>query len=140
MRQLIVCEKTNRWAVALRWALHGSGTRVYETRSWPDCWQAWRNAPDSALALQLRRDNVTDLVRHLTCVREQAPQALIAVLAEREMRACEWLLREAGALHVACSPGDLGPLARLLVRALRDVPPAASPEGLALRARLPWGD
>ncbi len=35
--RLIVCERTGRWAVALRRELAGSGVRVWETRTLADC-------------------------------------------------------------------------------------------------------
>ena len=43
--RLIVCERTGRWAVALRAELAGAGVRVWETRLLDDCWNEMAKSP-----------------------------------------------------------------------------------------------
>ena len=47
----------------------------------------------------------------LVDLRWDFPHTRAIVLAQRQFGCCEWALREAGALHVALSPGNLLPVA-----------------------------
>jgi len=62
------------------------------------------------------------------------------VLAERAMRDCEWLVREAGAVYFTSSPRNLVPLAGLAVRFLATAKPTATRIPDAIWSRLPWGN
>jgi ActR/RegA family two-component response regulator len=135
---VIVCEKSSRWAVALRWVLAGSGVRVCETRSLADCWSALESAPTSPVALELRRTNAAEIVHALQRMRARVPETAAIVLLERGLSAWEWTAREAGALHVSASPRNLDPVARLLQRLLRSAAPAETSLRETLLARLPW--
>lgn len=137
--RLIVCERTSAWAVALRWALADSGLRVYETRTLADAWQQLVLCPASLLALELRGGNLGEIVRLLVQQRQTFPNAAMVVLARREHADCEWVLREAGAIHVVTSQRDLVPLARLVRRFIQQT---SAPNRSLLETiwdRLPWG-
>lgn len=138
--RLIVCEKTNHWAVALRGVLWGSGIRVYETRHWAECWQELASTPATLLALELRSTNLEETVRGLAESRRCYPRSGAVVLTRREMRDCEWVLREAGALAVVFSPRDLPPLVRLAKYFCKQ--PSASSASFRdwVWDRIPWND
>lgn len=138
--RFVVCEKTSQWAVAFRWALAGSGIRVHETRGLAECGQVLQAFPASLLALELRRANLAELVRSLVQWRRCYPRSGALVLLPRELQACEWTLREAGALHVVHSQRDLSPAAGLVARFCQRAEPRESGIFNTIADRLPWGD
>jgi DNA-binding response OmpR family regulator len=148
---LIICEKTNHWAVALRWALLAQPVRVYETRTWNHAWQALQDEQSSLVAIELRRGQLEEVLRQLRQITIRSARTGAIVLTERSMAEHEWLLREAGALHVAVSTRNLAPLARLVGRFCRRERSARKliehdqdADSFAIRAvvwqRLPWSD
>jgi hypothetical protein len=136
--RLIVCERTGRWAVALRRELADAGVRVYETRAVADCWYMLAESPGSFLVVELTATNAEALLHRLVRQQRDFPLARVAVVADRDLAAYEWLLREAGAVHFTCSPRRLRALADLACRHLAQVP--APQQSLAERiwAGLPW--
>jgi hypothetical protein len=140
MARLIVCEKANRWAVALRWALADDGIRVHETRNWADCCQAMQPAERVLLALEMREDNVEEVLRRLFALRQSDADIGTVILTRRALREYEWPLRELGALHVALSPRNLQPLVGLAQRFLHQAEKSPqNPHDWAWE-RLPWPD
>jgi hypothetical protein len=137
--RLIVCERTGRWAVALRREWAGAGVRVWETRTLADCRNALVESPASFVVLELQ-GNVAKLLRLMARQPRQFPAARLAVVADREQAACEPLMREAGAVHFLSSPRRIGQLARLACRHLAQVPPP--PQSLTERiwSSLPWAE
>jgi hypothetical protein len=137
LARLIVCERTGRWAVALRRELIGTGVRVWETRTLADCFAELAESPASLVILELG-DDVAGLLDYMARQPRRFPAARIAVVADRSRVDYEWLMREAGAVHFVGSPRRLGSLARLACRHLAQVPPPE--QGLAERiwANLPW--
>lgn len=136
--RLIVCEKTGRWAVALRRAL-GGRPRVYETRSLAECWDELAASPASWLALEASEANLDKLWGRLATLGHRFPLACAMVCGQRAIAPYEWLLREAGAVHAVFSPRELGGAARLAVRHLAQAPePTQSPRE-RIWSRLPWG-
>ena len=137
--RLIVCERTGRWAVALRRELTEAGVRVWETRSLADCWDELASSPASFLILELAR-NPRPLLDRLARLPRTFAAARAAVISDRSLAHYEWLLREAGAVHFVCSPRELAPLARIVCRHLAQAP--ASPKTLTeqIWAELPWGE
>lgn len=135
--RIIVCEKTGRWAVALRREL-GAKPRVYETRSLPECWEELAASPASWLLLEATEANLDGLTLRLTELGRDFPEARAVVCADRSLAPCEWLLREAGAVHAVFSPRELVPVARMSKRHLAAVP--LPPRSVRERVweRLPW--
>ena len=135
--RLIVCERTGRWAAALRHELVDSGVRVWETRALDDCWNELAESPASFVVLELGAD-VAGLVGRVMCQAGQFPAARLAVVADRSLVDHQWLMREAGAVDFLCSPREAGSLAQLACRHLAQAPPRQ--QGLAERiwASLPW--
>ncbi len=135
---LIVCEKSNRWAIALRSVLASSRIPVVETRSWPDAWHALQEVPRSVVAIELRRGNLVEIVRGLVLMRCDAPQAAAIVLGDPSLASAEWTLREAGAVHFVTSPRNLTPVASLVLRLLTTAELPSPNEREAIWERLPW--
>jgi hypothetical protein len=136
--RVIVCERTGRWAVALRRELADAGVRVYETRTLADCWQLLAEAPASFAVIELTLAGAEALLCGWTQHGREFPSARMAVVADRSLAGCHWAMREAGAVHFTCSPRGLSPLARLICRHLAQAP--APPQSLPQRiwAGLPW--
>jgi hypothetical protein len=134
----MVCERTGRWAVALRRELAEAGVRVWETRTLDDCWEELAQSPASFVILELAGD-VAGLLRCLARQAREFPRARLAVVADRRLAGYQWLMREAGAVCFCCSPRRVGRLAQLACRHLAQVPPP--PQSLTERiwAGLPWG-
>ncbi len=135
--RLIVCERSGRWAIALRHELTGVGVRVWETRALDDCWDELAQSPASMVVLELGSD-VGAVLRHLTQQRRWFPAARAAVVADRSMTAYESLVREAGAAHFVASPRQAGRLAQLACRHLAQAPPPQQTLTERIWAALPW--
>ncbi len=135
--RLIVCERTGRWAVALRRELAEAGVRVWETRTLDGCWSELAQSPTSFLVVELG-GNVAGLLGRMTRLPREFPAARLAVVADHALAGYEGLMREAGAVHFVSSPRQTGPLAQLACRHLAQVPPP--PQSLTERiwANLPW--
>jgi hypothetical protein len=137
--KLIVCERTGRWAVALRRELAESGVRVWETRTLADCRDELVENPASFAVVELGT-NLGGLLRLLASQPRRFPAARLAVVANRSQADYEPLIREAGAVHFLCSPRKAGLLARLACRHLAQVPPPQQSFAERIWASLPWGE
>ncbi len=136
---LIVCERTGRWAVALRRELAGTAVRVRETRSLAELWGILGRFPASFVVTELTRANADSLLARLAMFEREYPLARVAVVAERGVCRDPWVLREAGAVHVVASPRDLTPLALAVGRHLEQVPSPKLSLAEQVWAELPWG-
>ena len=136
--RVIVCEKTGRWAVALRRLLSPAGHRVYETRSWAECWDELARSPASLLALELTPHNDEALLKRLFDLTRRFPQARAIVVGERELEHYEWAVREAGATHAVFASRRLAAAARLIERHLAFAPQPLLTLHETIWRRLPW--
>lgn len=136
--RLILCEQSPRWSVRLRWLMGRSGVRLVEAGSLDECWQELARAPASCLALEATAENIEALVAGLLELRPRYPAAAAVVFCERQCADMEWLVREAGAAHVASSTHQL----TLALRVIRRHLAAESAVGSDLRQsvwqKLPW--
>ena len=136
--KLIVCERTGRWAIALRRELAEAGVRVWETRTLADCRDELVENPASFAVVELGA-NLRGLLRLLASQPRRFPVARLAVVADRSQADYEWLVREAGAVHFLCSPRQVALLARLACRHLAQVPPPQQTLAKRIWTGLPWG-
>lgn len=143
---LIVCEKTSRWAIALRTALAGdlrsagkSGSRVaiVETRALSQAEAAWREAPHSVLAVEATAANLAAVIDLFGRVSREPHTACIA-LVDGQVAAAEPVLREAGAALVLLSTHAAPVAVRLIVRHVDQAPVLETDLRTAIAARLPW--
>jgi hypothetical protein len=137
--RLIVCERLGHWAAALRRELHVPELRVYETRSLAECWEMLAGHPASFVVAELTRPAVQALLDRIVRLGKEFPPARAAVVAERDLAPCEWLVRESGAVHFCVSPREAGPLARLAVRHLEAAPQPERTLVQQIWDELPWG-
>jgi len=137
--RLIVCERSGEWSAALRVELDGSGVRLWECRRLAEAWAALAETNSAFVVVEATRENLDELLERLLWMSRDFPRARAAVVADRDLARCEWLAREAGAVHFLVSPRRLAPLAGLVARHLANVP--APPQTFVERiwASLPWG-
>ncbi len=140
--RVIVCERSGRWAAALRRVL-ARELSLRETRSLAECEAELREAPESFLVVELTATHLGGVLELLTCVGAEYRWARIAVVAERsvaagELTACEWTMREAGAIHFVTSPRQAAELARLAERHAALVPRPKRSLAAQVWDSLPW--
>jgi hypothetical protein len=137
--RLIVCERSGSWSAALRGELAETGVRLWECRTVAEAWDALAETPAAFVIAEAAAENLENLLRRMNWFARDFPLARIAVVAPRNMAGCQWLLREAGAVHFLTSPRRLAPLAGLVVRHLANVPLPAQTLLERIWASLPWG-
>ena len=137
--RLVVCERTGRWAIALRRELADTGIRVWETRSPEDCGSVLGESPASFVVFELSEKNVEETLNFTRNWQAEFPLFRFAIVADRDLAPYKWLMQEAGAVEFICSVRKTGALARTACRHLAQVP--SLPQSLTERiwANLPWG-
>jgi hypothetical protein len=135
---VILCERSGTWAAAVARQLPGD-VRLRQTGGLRECALELAEHPSSLLAVELTGQNLAQVMALVTEVSRKWPHARIIVLAQRGLDACEWLLREAGAIHFTTSPRQLVGLGGLVRRHFERicVPSTASPAAHIWDA-LPW--
>ena len=136
--RLIVCERSGDWAAGLRKELADSSVKVFECRRLEEAWAALVESNTAFLIAEATSGNLSELVERLKWLRRDSPHARAAVVADRGLPDCEWLVREAGAIHFLDSPRQLQPLAMLVIRHLANVPLPAQTLAEQIWASLPW--
>jgi hypothetical protein len=135
--KLIVCERTGRWAVAMRRELADAGVRVWETRALADCRDELIENPASFVIVELGSSS-GGVLRFLASISRRFPAARVAVVADRSRADYELLMREAGAVHFVYSPRRIGMLARLACRHLAQAPSTQHSFAERIWSSLPW--
>jgi hypothetical protein len=138
MARLVVCEKTSRWAVALRRELASQSVRVYESRSLTDCRRELEQSPASVIALEITPGNAASAGEWIERVSREFPKARFLVLGASEVRLWEWWMREAGAIAAAFSPRELAPIVKMARRHLAAAPEEELSFREQVRRRMPW--
>jgi hypothetical protein len=136
--KLILCEKSPRWAIALRRSLGRDAPILAQTRALPACGRELASAPASLVAVEIVPGNVEHVLAAWADWSGQFPAARLVALADRPLAAAESLLREGGACSVVTSVRHAGRVARLALRHLALVPQPALPLREAIWQRLPW--
>lgn len=131
--RMIVCEKTGRWAAALR----AAGATVSSLRSLTPCEAALSADPAVVLAIETTPTNI-EAVLGLLLRSSRLPQARLVAFIAADFAAAEPLLREAGACDVLTSVTEAPRLVRLARRQLRQAPPPVQSLREMVAARLPW--
>lgn len=140
LARLVVCETTGQWAVALRRELAGRGLSVHQTRSIAQAWEMLARFPASFLVVELTRASVEPLLERLAWAERDYPLARVAVVAQRALDGCEWLVREAGAVHFTTSPRQLAGVAHMACQHVQNAPRLPRSITDDIWARLPWGE
>ncbi|MGD0518835.1 MAG: hypothetical protein ABSA26_14970 [Thermoguttaceae bacterium] len=137
--RLVVCERTGRWAAALRCELSGAGLRVWETRSLADCGTLLAESPASFAVLELSEKKIGEILDFIRHWQAEFPLFRFAVVADRDLASYKWFMHEAGAADFICSVRKIGAVTRTACRHLAQSPPL--PQSLTERiwANLPLG-
>jgi hypothetical protein len=141
--RLIVCERTGRWATALRREFRSP---LIQTRSLSQCWNELSAMGGGFgmgfgmgfIVVELSQSNADDLLRRMGRLQRDFPLVKVAIVAPRSMADHQWLMREAGAVHFVCSTRRLGPLALLAKRHLASLPEAVQTPEQRIWDSLPW--
>ena len=147
--RLIVCERTGEWTAALRRELApvcdhpnaDGGVKIWECRRLAEAWTALAETRAAFLVAEATSKNLGELVERVSWLRRDFPQARAAVVADRSLAKCEWIVREAGAIHFLTSPRQLPPLVGLVVRHLANPGAPGLPAQTLTEqiwASLPW--
>jgi hypothetical protein len=137
--RLLACERSGRWAIALRRELADTGIRVWETRTLDDCASALRLSPASFAVLELDNTNIDGLVDSIKNWQEEFPLFRFAVAADRGLASYKWLMYEVGAALFICSVRKTADLAQTACRHLAQVPALQQSLTERIWASLPWG-
>ena len=136
--RLIVCERTGKWAVALRRALQGGAHRVYETRSLAECRDEVAMSPASLVAVEATAANFDDILDWLMELGRDFPLCRVVILGFRDLKRGQWLLREAGAAHVIHSPRSVDSVLRIASRQLEEAKDKEHLTRERFTERIPW--
>jgi hypothetical protein len=136
--QLLICERTGRWAIAWRRAL-GAEARVQEVRSLKQVDEFLLTTPNVPVAVDGAAFSSEKLLQAIA--RWSAARATVLVMAPQAWAEEESTLREAGATHVVFSPRSLRPAVCLVERHYQRLPSQPAEVGTLeerIQARLPW--
>jgi hypothetical protein len=135
--RLILCEKTTRWAVALRRSLGKRQGTLAETRGMAQCSRELAASPASLVVVETTADNLAAVVAALPELGRRFPLARFVAVGEA-VDFAEGLLREAGVVSALATPRQARQLARLALRHVAHAPAADLPLAEAIWDRLPW--
>lgn len=136
--QFILCEKSSRWAVAVRAAQPESTLLIVQTRSLAQCEAALRESPASLVAVEVTAMALAAVLELIARAGRSFPAARFATLLDAGLESAEPLLREAGACEVFCSTREAASLARLASRHVALAPHEEIGWREAIASRLPW--
>lgn len=140
MAHCIICERSEKWAAALRRPLKLVGHRIVETRSLDDCWAEVGASPASLVAVEATAVNLETLVPWMQRLTAAFPRTRVVVLGNRALESGQWLLREVGAVHVIFSPRQWQPVVRIAQRHLGSAPRLDDTDRQRIWRRLPWAE
>lgn len=134
---VIVCEQTQRYAIAARLTL-GNMARIVETRTLDDAWQRLQSARHGVLLLEVDPQHAPQVISLLTRLQTELPRVLVVACLAKATPAWELLLREAGAAIVLRVPWRLPVFGPWLRRHLALAPQPKSTLHEQIWSRLPW--
>jgi hypothetical protein len=134
----ILCEKTGRWATALRAASGQGPLLLTETRSLGQCAAALQAAPSALIAIEVTAASLETVADFLLRNTRLYPAARFVGLLDHGLEAAQLLLREAGAVDVLLSLHDAPCLAKTAARHAALAPPQELGLRESIAQRLPW--
>lgn len=137
-RQLVLCETSHQWTIALRWALSASKIPVDNSSSLEPCLQSLERNPYGVVGIEVALLGIEMTLQAIRDLRDAYPDCVIIALADRGDARYDALLREAGATHVAFSRRDLRSTARLVARCLSQTKQAPLSYRDDVWNRMPW--
>lgn len=136
--RIIVCEKTGRWAAALRCMPQLASVSICEVRMLNECSARLRESPASVLVIETVGDRVTDLCRWLAEQTDRFADMRCVIVVSSPDRPAEAVLRTAGAHHVVGNVVELNRLAHWITRHIAQAPSHRASVRQWTWARLPW--
>lgn len=136
--RLVVCERTGRWASALRRDWHDAAPRIHETRHRDDARSELHEARASLVIVEATVAQQVDTLRWLYGIVDEFPRASLCVVGDAGLSRTEWFWRDAGARWVHWSWRDLTPIIHVARRHLAQYPAADRTWREQLFDRLPW--
>lgn len=136
--KLIICEPTPHWIISLRWSWTQASDQLVEVAQLADCACVLQRLPASLVALDCVGWPLSEVLAWIRQTQASFPLVHLVVLLDREHRHQEWLLREAGAVHVLIDTRQLDTLISLYLRhqaALPDIPTSLRE---SIWEQLPW--
>jgi hypothetical protein len=134
--RLIVCEKTGRWAAAVKAARPAA--RLAEVRSLTQCQRELDASPRSIAAVEVTAENLEIALGWLVQVSRRYPDVRLVALLTPGLAAAESLLREAGAVEVLRSTIEAPLLAHMAARQAPLAPDQAGNFRQLVAERLPF--
>jgi hypothetical protein len=135
--QVIVCERTGKWARAIAPHLPASA-RLQEVRGLAACTVELAAASASLIAVELQPDRLPQLWLFLAELPRRFPRARAVVLASDALAPLEANVREAGAVHWVESTRRAEEVGRLAARHLTRFAPDRDGIQGEIWQRLPW--
>ena len=136
--RLIVCERTGRWALALRRCMTHPGTEFCETRSLPEARMRLQESPESLLLMECSTRNWQDRCQWLLRQTIDFPQLRTIALADPALRAAECVVRTAGAHQVVFSLMELLDMSCWISRHFEQIPHREQGVREWIWHRIPW--
>lgn len=136
--RLIVCEKSGRWAAALRRQAGERELPIVEARSSEQAVRELETFPASLVAVEMIAASAAEAASRWSATAQRFPAARWIALLDEALANHELLFREAGALHIVVSPRDLSATVRLIRRHLARAPQSEMSLEESILARLPW--
>ena len=137
--QVILCERSGIWATVLGRHLPRD-VQVLQTRGLSECESALTAAPTALVAIELTHGNLAGVLDLLGELPVRFPLARVVILGEHELRACEPLVREAGAVGFFASPRHLIGLRQTAANHFGQLPAGQADFAESVWAALPWRD
>jgi|SRR5581483_1027201 len=136
--RFILCEKTSRWAAALRARLGRSIPQLLVTCALPGCAEALAASPASFIAIEVTASNLESTLDFTCRISSHYPNAAVVALLSSEFLAAAPLFREAGAIDVVASALESPRIARLAQRHFAQAPTEQLTTRQFIAQRLPW--
>jgi hypothetical protein len=102
------------------------------------CLREVQARPAALVALEISPENAEIACARLADLTQRFARVSVVLMADRKLRPVEWLLREAGAVEVLFSLGDLPRLQSVLRRFWDQMPSSQTSFRDHIWSRLPW--
>ncbi len=135
---LIVCEKSGHWALALRRSRRMDPKCLVETRSQQECLEVLADYPYSFVVAEVTLSNITSVYKLFAQIHQLFPHAAVAAAFRPDCRSFEYMLREAGAVHVIFSILSVDSVANMARRHLATTPMPELSWQEQIMSQLPW--
>lgn len=136
--KLVICEPTPHWIVALRWSWTQASNQLVGVAQLADCSCLLQSQPASLVALDCVGWPLSEVLAWMRQTQASFPLVRLVALLDRGHRHEEWLLREAGAVHVLANTRQVDILISLYRRYQTAVLDAPTNLRESIWEQLPW--